>query len=304
MTKNFNNTGKAQGERKFGKKTEGKNNESKFNGQKPDGRRPRNLNDKPMNEADRREVQEAKNGDNGMICGKNPVIEALKSERTLNKVLVAAGQDAGFLRQVKELCSAKKVPYYQMERRSMDELNPHHRGVIALTTPFEYSEVEDILANAAAKGEAPLIVILAAVEDPHNLGAVMRTAEGMGAHGIIISKHDAAPVNDTVIQVAAGAAEYVPVARVANIGTTIEELKEQGVWVCGTQMEDAQEVSKANLTGPLAIVLGNEGKGLAPLVAKKCDFMVKIPMYGLINSFNVSASAAVLLYEAVRQRKN
>lgn len=238
----------------------------------------------------------------GVICGKNPVIEALKSERTLNKVLAAAGQDAGFLRQVKELCRGKGVPFLQVERASMDAEYPNHRGVVALTAPFAYAEVDDILAAAAAKGEAPLIVVLDRVEDPHNLGAVLRTVEGIGAHGVIIAKHGAAPVNETVAQVAAGAAEYVPVARVSSIADCLRDLKKQGVWVCGTRMEQAATLWQADFTVPLAIVMGNEGKGMSPLITKSCDFFVKIPMQGKINSFNVSVSCGVMLAEALRQR--
>lgn len=238
----------------------------------------------------------------GVICGKNPVIEALKSERTLNKVLAAAGQDQGFLRQVKDLCRAKGVPFLQVDRASMDAEYPNHRGVVALCAPFAYAEVDDILAAAAAKGEAPLIVVLDKVEDPHNLGAVLRTAEGVGAHGVIIAKHGAAPVNETAVQVAAGAAEYVPVARVSSIADCLRELKRQGVWVCGTRMEKAQVLWQADFTVPLAIVMGNEGKGMSPLIAKNCDFFVKIPMRGQINSFNVSVSCGVMLAEALRQR--
>lgn len=238
----------------------------------------------------------------GVICGKNPVIEALKSERTINKVLAAAGQEQGFLRQVKDLCRAKGVPFLQVERASMDAEYPNHRGVVALAAPFAYAEVDDILARAAERGEAPLIVVLDKVEDPHNLGAILRTAEGVGAHGVIIAKHGAAPLNETAVQVAAGAAEYVPVARVSSIADCLRDLKKQGVWVCGTRMEQAEVLWQADFTMPLAIVMGNEGKGLSPLIAKNCDFFVKIPMRGQINSFNVSVSCGIMLAEALRQR--
>lgn len=238
----------------------------------------------------------------GVIRGKNPVLEALHSGRTLNKVLAAAGQEPGFLRQVRELCRAGGVPFLTVERAQLDAAYPGHRGVVALCAPFAYAEVEDILAAARAKGEAPLIIVLAGVEDPHNLGAVLRTAEGCGAHGVIIARHNAAPVNETVVQVAAGAAEYVPVARVSSIAATLEGLKRQGVWVCGTRMEQAETLWQADLTVPLAVVLGNEGRGLPKLAAEKCDFFVTIPMRGKINSFNVSASCAIILGEALRQR--
>lgn len=238
----------------------------------------------------------------GVICGKNPVLEALRSGRTINKVLAAAGQEPGFLRQVKELCRESGVPFMQAERAALDAEYPNHRGVVALAAPFAYAEVEDMLAAAEAKGEAPLLLVLAGVEDPHNLGAALRTVEGLGAHGVIIARHDACPVNDTVVQVAAGAAEYVPVARVANIAATLDALKECGLWICGTHQQGAGSLWQTDLRGPLAVVMGSEGRGLPPLVAKKCDFMVKIPMRGRINSFNVSVSCGIVLAEVVRQR--
>ena len=237
-----------------------------------------------------------------VIRGKNPVLEALHSGRTLNKVLAAAGQEAGFLRQVRQLCRKNSVPYLEMERAKLDAVYPGHRGVVALCAPFAYASLEDILAQAIEKGEPPLLVVLAGVEDPHNLGAVLRTAEGIGAHGVIIAKHGAAPVNETVVQVAACAAEYMPVARVSSIAVTLDNLKKQGVWVCGTRMEQADTLWQADLTVPLAVVMGSEGKGLPKLVADKCDFFVKIPMRGKINSFNVSASCAMILGEVLRQR--
>lgn len=254
------------------------------------------------NSSDNRNRPEQPAGREGVICGKNPVIEALRGGRTINKVLAAAGQEPGFLRQVKQLCREAGVPFLQVGRASLDAEYPHHRGVVALCAPFAYAEVADILQAARDKGEAPLIVVLAGVEDPHNLGAVLRTAEGVGAHGVIIAKHGAAPVNETVVQVAAGAAEYVPVARVSSIAACLNDLRKQGVWVCGARMEQAEDYWRADLTMPLAIVMGNEGKGLSPLVAKNCDFFVKIPMRGQINSFNVSVSCGILLGEALRQR--
>ena len=239
----------------------------------------------------------------GIIRGRNPVMEALRSGRTINKVIAAAGQEPIFTKQVRELCKAKKVPFQEAERSRLDAIAANHQGVIAYASPVDYVEVEDILAIAKRKGEDPFIVILAEVEDPHNLGAIMRTCECAGVHGIIIAKHGAAPVTETVMKVAAGAAEYMPVARVANISKTLQTLKENGVWVAGADMEGASEIWQANLTGGIALVMGNEGKGIPQLIAKNCDFMVKIPMFGKINSLNVSASAAVIIYEIVRQRQ-
>ena len=236
-----------------------------------------------------------------VICGRNPVLEALKKNQSLNKVLLAAGQEAHFIKQIKELCKEKKVPCQEVERQRLDQIIADHRGVIAYAAPYQYVELEDILAVAKARDEAPLVVMLAEVEDPHNLGAILRTAECAGVHGVVIAKHGAVPMTETVVKVAAGAAEYMQVARVANLSQALDYFKEQGLWVAGADME-GESLWQANLTGDLVIVLGNEGKGIPRLVAEHCDFMVKIPMFGEINSLNVSASAAVLIYEAVRQR--
>lgn len=273
---------------------------------RPEGRPPKRMEER-HNKKFNKEFNEKfneKRAESGVICGKNPVLEALRSGRTINKVLAAAGQEPGFLRSVRELCREKQVPFLQVERTVLDGQHPGHRGVVAYAAPFNYCEIEDMLAAAAAKGEDPLLVVLAGVEDPHNLGAVLRTVEGFGAHGVIIARHGACPVNETVVQVAAGAAEYVPVARVANIAAALDSLKQQGLWVCGTHQEGAGSLWQAELKGPLAIVLGSEGRGLPPLVARKCDFMVQIPMQGRINSFNVSVSAGIMLAEAVRQRQS
>lgn len=239
-----------------------------------------------------------------ILRGRNPVLEALRGGRTINKVIAAKNQDLAFLRPLKELCKEKKVPFQMAERSRLDAVSDNHQGVIAFVSPVSYVEVADILAVAKERGEDPLIVILAEVEDPHNLGAVMRTCECAGVHGVIIAKHGAAPITETVMKVAAGAAEYVPVARVANLSQAIRELKENGLWIAGTSMTGAVSLWEADLTGGLAIVMGNEGRGIPPLVAKNCDFMVKIPMSGKINSLNVSASAAVLIYEVLRQRQS
>lgn len=239
-----------------------------------------------------------------ILRGRNPVLEALRRGRTINKVIAAKNQDPSFLRPLKELCKEKKVPFQMAERGRLDAISDNHQGVIAFVSPVAYVEIADILAVAKKRGEDPLVVILAEVEDPHNLGAVMRTCECAGVHGIIIAKHGAAPITETVMKVAAGAAEYVPVARVANLSQAIRELKENGLWIAGASMTGAISLWEADLTGGLAIVMGNEGRGIPPLVAKNCDFMVKIPMLGKINSLNVSASAAVLIYEALRQRQS
>jgi len=241
---------------------------------------------------------------NDIICGKNSVLEVLRAGRPVNKVLLAKGQDKGFIREVQALCRAKGVPCQEIERqRLVDIAGADHRGVVAQVAPYEYAEISDILALAQERKETPLIIILAEVEDPHNLGAVLRTAECAGAHGVIIPKRRAAAVTETVAKVSAGALAYIPVARVTNLVQAMEELKEAGLWVAGAHMTDATSLWESDLRGPLALVLGSEGQGIPRLVAEKCDFMVAVPMSGHITSLNVSATAAVLLYEIMRQRQ-
>ena len=176
-----------------------------------------------------------------------------------------------------------------------------HQGVIAQSAPYSYAEVSDILENASSKGESPFIVILDGIEDPHNLGAIMRSAEGAGAHGVIIPKRRAAELTDTAVKASAGAAEYMPCARVTNIARTIDELKEKGVWIWGCDM-GGENYSDADLSGGIALVIGNEGKGISRIVREKCDFTVSIPMRGRIESLNASNAAAVLMYEIDRRR--
>ena len=236
--------------------------------------------------------------------GRNAVTEALKAGRTIDKVFIADGDtDKGLQRlaaQAKE-AGAVVVP---VDRRKLDLMSTTraHQGIIAQAAAHEYASVEDILQVAADRGEAPLIVICDELSDPHNLGAIMRTAECAGAHGVIIPKRRSVGLTATVAKASAGAVEYMKVARVTNIAATIRELKEQGVWVFGTAAEGSQPMYRADLTGPTAIVIGNEGVGISRLVRDLCDVMVHIPMSGRISSLNASAAASILLYEAVRQR--
>ncbi len=254
-----------------------------------------------MNDQSENKTQD-KAGD--IICGKNSVLEVLRAGKPVNKVLLAKGQDKGFLHQVQALCRAKGVPCQEIERQRLVEIaGDDHRGVVALVAPYKYAEISDILTLARERNEDPLIVILAEVEDPHNLGAVLRTAECVGAHGVIIPKRRAAAVTETVAKVSAGALAYIPVARVTNLVQAMEELKEAGLWIAGAHMTDATSLWETDLKGSLALVLGSEGQGIPRLIAEKCDFMVSVPMQGHITSLNVSASAAVLLYEVIRQRQ-
>ena len=240
----------------------------------------------------------------GQLEGRNALTEALKSGRTIDKVFVAAGDtDRGLQRlaaQAKE-AGAVVVP---VDRRKLDQMSTTraHQGIIALAAAHVYYTIDDILEEAASRGEAPLIVICDELSDPHNLGAIMRSAECAGAHGVIIPKRRSVGLTATVAKASAGAVEYMKVARVTNINNAISELKEKGVWIYGTAAEGSIPMYKADLTGPAAIVIGNEGDGMSQLVRKNCDVMVHIPMKGKISSLNASAAASILLYEAVRQR--
>ena len=240
----------------------------------------------------------------GQLEGRNALTEALKSGRTIDKVFVAAGDtDRGLQRlaaQAKE-AGAVVVP---VDRRKLDQMSTtrSHQGIIALAAAHTYYTIDDILEEAASRGEAPLIVICDELSDPHNLGAIMRSAECAGAHGVIIPKRRSVGLTASVAKASAGAVEYMKVARVTNINNAISELKEKGVWIYGTAAEGSIPMYKADLTGPAAIVIGNEGDGMSQLVRKNCDVMVHIPMKGKISSLNASAAASILLYEAVRQR--
>lgn len=240
------------------------------------------------------------------IYGKNAVLEAMKSGQTVHKLWLAQGMDKAFVTKVTALCKEKKVPFTLVDRSVLDNMTgEHHQGIAAEISDFTYVEVEDILDRAAERGEAPLVLILSEVEDPHNLGALIRTAECVGVHGIIIPQRRAVAVNETVIKVSAGAAAFMAVARVGNLVQTVEKLKKAGLWVAGAEAERSGSVSlwQCDFTGPTAIVLGSEGKGISPLLLKNCDYLVHIPMAGQVNSLNVSNAGAVLVYEALRQRQ-
>ena len=240
----------------------------------------------------------------GQLEGRNALTEALRSGRTIDKVFIASGDtDKGLQRLAAEAKEAGAV-VVPVDRRKLDQMSftRSHQGVIALTAAHEYATIDEILQEAADRGENALIVICDELTDPHNLGAILRSAECAGAHGVIIPKRRSVGLTATVAKAAAGAMEYMKVARVTNINSAIAELKEKGVWVFGTAAEGSVPMYKADLTVPAAIVIGNEGDGMSPLVRKNCDVMVHIPMKGRISSLNASAAASILLYEAVRQR--
>lgn len=237
-----------------------------------------------------------------LITGRNAVFEALKSGRNIDKITIQKtdGQHSGPIKQIIAKAKERKIPVYYSDKAHMDK-TPDHHGVIAVASDFEYAQIDDMLKLAEERGEKPLLVILDGIEDPHNLGAIMRTAECAGAHGIIIPKRHSVSVNETVLKTSAGAAEYMLCARVTNIATTIDELKEKGIWIYACDMGDGL-VYDQDLTGPVAVVVGSEGFGISRLVKEKCDFVCSIPMSGNINSLNASNAAAIFMYEAVRQR--
>jgi len=240
----------------------------------------------------------------GLIEGRNAVIEALRAGVAIDKIYIARGETDATLGHIASKARQAGVVVVEADRKKLDFMSATHahQGVIAVAAVREYVDVDDILAIAREKGENPLIVVCDELSDPHNLGAVIRTADAAGAHGVIIPKRRSAGLTAIVGKTSAGAVAHVPVARVPNITALLKELKEEGVWVFGTAAEATTSLYKADLKGPAAIVIGSEGEGMSRLVAENCDFTVSIPMFGKINSLNASAAAAVLLYEAVRQR--
>ena len=240
----------------------------------------------------------------GQLEGRNALQEALKSGRTVDKVFIAAGETDRALQRLAAEAKEAGAVVVPVDRRKLDAMSftRAHQGVIALVAAHVYYSIDDILEEAASRGEAPLIVICDELSDPHNLGAILRSAECAGAHGVIIPKRRSVGLTATVAKASAGAIEYMKVARVTNINNAIAELKEKGVWVFGTAAEGSIPMYQASLTVPAAIVIGNEGDGMSQLVRKNCDVMLNIPMKGHISSLNASAAASILLYEALRQR--
>ena len=247
---------------------------------------------------------EEKQINEGKIEGKNAVMEALKAGRAIDKVYIARGEADKALKFIASKARAAGAVISEVDRRKLDFMSEthSHQGVIALAAVREYSTVEDILHIAEERGEKPLIVICDEISDPHNLGAIIRTAESAGVHGVIIPKHRSAGITAIVEKTSAGAVEHMAVARVANLSAAIEKLKAAGVWVFGTAADADTGLWQADLKGAAAIVIGSEGEGMNRLVAENCDFRVSIPMRGKVSSLNASAAAAVMLYEAVRQR--
>ena len=238
------------------------------------------------------------------VEGRNAVLELLESGKDINKIFVEKGEKHGSIHKIIAIAKERRIIIVEKEKRQMQEMaqNQNYQGVIAIVPPFEYCEIEDILEEAENKNEDPFVLILDGIEDPHNLGSIIRTAETAGAHGIIIPKRRAAAVNSTVAKTSAGAVEYMKIARVTNISDAIDKLKRAGLWICGTDISTEKYYYNQDLTGPIGIVIGNEGNGMSEKVRKNCDFLVKIPMKGKVTSLNASVSTGIVVYEAVKQR--
>ncbi len=239
------------------------------------------------------------------IEGRNPVFEAIMAEKPIEKIYISAKSGGSQITKIINAAKEKGVPYKTLAPERIDEIakTESNQGVVAVCAEVSYSSMEDILNRADEKGESPFIIIADEITDPHNLGAIIRTANAVGAHGVIIPKNRSAGINPVVFKTSAGAANYTPVARVGNLGQTIEFLKKRGVWITGADMAGEKEMCDSDLKGPLAIVVGSEGKGISKKIKESCDFLVRIPMVGEINSLNASVAAAVLMYEALRQRR-
>lgn len=242
-----------------------------------------------------------------LIYGINPVTEAIVSGKTINKLYVQKGNKEAY--NIAKKARENKIVVVEAEKSKLDKMITNDnesiknsQGIVASVTDYKYYEIEDILEYAKEKGESPFIIILDKIEDPHNLGAIIRSAECLGAHGIIIQKRNAAQITDIVEKVAAGACNYMKVARVTNITESIKKLKDNGLWIYGLDMDGASEVYNTDFSGPIGLVVGNEGSGISDLVLKNCDFVVKIPMTGKIESLNASVSTAICMYEVVRQK--
>ena len=241
---------------------------------------------------------------NDQVEGRNAVLELLESDRDINKIFISDGEKHGSINKIIALAKEKKVIINEVSKAKLNQMSQteNNQGVIAIVPPFNYCEIEDILDLAKDRNEKPFVLILDGIEDPHNLGSIIRTAETAGVHGIIIPKRRAANVNSTVAKVSAGAVEYMKIARVNNISDAINTLKENDIWICGTDMNTNKYYYDEDFTGGIGIVIGSEGYGMSRLVKENCDFLVKIPMKGKITSLNASVSAGIVMYEVVKQR--
>lgn len=245
--------------------------------------------------------------DQEWIAGKHSLLEALRAGRTINKIWVAEGAQKHLTQPIIAEAKNQGIIVQFVDKRKLDQMAPglQHQGVVAQAAPYAYAEVEDLLARASERGEVPFLLVLDEIEDPHNLGSILRTAECTGVHGVIIPKRRSAAVTATVSKTSAGAVEYVPVARVTNLVQTMEQLKKAGVWLVGTDVAATEEIYGGGniFTGPVAVVIGNENKGMGRLVRETCDVLLKLPMSGQLNSLNASVAAGVVMYEVLRRRR-
>ncbi|AQM60106.2 23S rRNA (guanosine(2251)-2'-O)-methyltransferase RlmB [Clostridium baratii] len=239
-----------------------------------------------------------------LIIGRNAVMEALKSDKTIEALYVTKGQREGSINAILSLAKENRVVIKEVDKKKLDSMSNGevHQGAIAVITPYKYFEVKDILDAAKEKGESPFVVILDELEDPHNLGSIIRTAETCGVHGIIIPKRRNVGVTPTVYKSSVGAVEHVKIAKVTNINATIDELKEEGIWVYGADIEGKEYSYEVDFSGPCALIIGSEGRGISKLTLKKCDKLVKIPMIGRINSLNASVAGGIMMYEVLKGR--
>lgn len=241
---------------------------------------------------------------NEMIAGKNPVLEALRAAREMNKIWIAEGVQHGSLTEL--LASAKEqgIIVQFVPKKKLDQLtDANHQGIVASVAAYKYAELDDLFNLAESRGEDPFFLILDELEDPHNLGSIMRTADAVGAHGIIIPRRRAVGLTAVVAKASTGAIEHIPTVRVNNLSQTVDELKKRGVWIAGTDAKGSADYRKMDATLPLAVIIGSEGKGMSRLLKEKCDFLYNLPMVGHVTSLNASVAAALLMYEVLRKRQ-
>ncbi|NBI30331.1 23S rRNA (guanosine(2251)-2'-O)-methyltransferase RlmB [Chengkuizengella marina] len=238
------------------------------------------------------------------IAGKHSVLEAIRSQRSIHKIWISDQAQKSSIQPIVTEAKTSGAILQYVDKKKLDQMVPgiKHQGVVAQVASYQYAEVDDILKAAAEKNEAPLILILDEIEDPHNLGSILRSCDCTGVHGVILPKRRSAGLTASVSKTSAGAMEHIPVARVTNLGQTIDKLKKQGIWIAGADVSAEDNLYRTDLTLPIGIVIGNEHKGIGRLIKEKCDFLIKLPMYGQINSLNASVAAGVIMYEVVRQR--
>lgn len=290
------NQSRRRDERKYNKNKEEKFQEETFSKKVREPRKQREEKKIVNNQ-----VQEVRED---LIIGRNAVMEALKNDKTIEALYLSNGSREGSINQIINLAKKNKIVIKEADKKKLDSMSAGmvHQGVIAKITPYKYFEVKDILDDAKKKGEAPFIIILDELEDPHNLGSIIRTAETCGVHGIIIPKRRNVGVTPTVYKSSVGAVEHVKIAKVTNINNTIDELKEQGIWVYGADIEGREYSYEVDFSGPCALIIGSEGRGISKLTLKKCDKLVRIPMIGKINSLNASVAGGIMMYEVLKGR--